>query len=58
MKIILSTILIIVIELPFVFVLPHFWGENVNARAVFLLGQLVTILDFLLLYLMDRYKDL
>lgn len=58
MKINLSTILIIAIEILFVFVMPYYWGENVNARAVFILGQLVTILDFLLLYLMDSYKNL
>lgn len=58
MKINLSTILIIAIEILCVFALPLYWGENVDARAAFLFGQLVTILDLLLLHLMDSYKDL
>jgi hypothetical protein len=58
MKINLSTILIIAIEILCVFALPLYWGEDVDARAAFLFGQLVTILDMLLLYLTDSYKDL
>ena len=58
MKINLSTILIIAIEILCVFALPQYWDVNIDARAAFLFGQLVTILDMLLLYLTDRYKDL
>lgn len=58
MKINLSTILIIAIEILCVFALPQYWDVNIDARAAFLFGQLVTILDMLLLHLMDSYKDL
>jgi hypothetical protein len=57
MKINLSAILIIAIEILCVFALPLYWGEDVDARAAFLFGQLVTMVDMLLVLILDIYMN-